>query len=102
MVAFNGLSLLLCGLAILLTVDKSTIVVKVGDIFEENGLKVVGFNEYFDTIVSEKIISENSLNGIYLKRFVQNISKLDRLIEEDEELQEKVVKFMTLVPLVNH
>ncbi|MCF7753159.1 hypothetical protein KQ941_01800 [Paenibacillus xylanexedens] len=75
----------------IIKVDNSTVVVKVGDLFNEEELKVVGFNEYFDTLVGENIISERSLNGIYLKGFVEDISDLDSLIENDFEMQEKVI-----------
>ncbi len=74
-----------------LSIDKSDLVVKIGDIFEEEGFKVIGFNEYFDTIVDNKIISENTLNGHYLKNIVTDIGELDTLIESDEQLKEKVV-----------
>ena len=39
---------------------------KLGDIFEEEELKVIAFNEYFDTIVDDDIIAKNSLNGIFI------------------------------------
>ncbi|PZM66934.1 macro domain-containing protein [Paenibacillus dendritiformis] len=74
-----------------LSVNNSTLVVKIGDIFEEEGFKVIGFNEYFDTIVDNKIISEKTLNGRYLKETVIDIEELDKLIESDEQLKEKIV-----------
>ncbi|MFE5321903.1 macro domain-containing protein [Paenibacillus sp. NPDC056579] len=69
----------------------SVVIVKVGEIFKEDGLKVIGFNEYFDTIVGERMVSESSLNGIYLTQIVSDASVLDRLIEKDEGLRDKVV-----------
>ncbi|WP_235630755.1 macro domain-containing protein [Epilithonimonas ginsengisoli] len=39
------------------------------------------FNEYFDTVVDDKIISNSSLNGIYVKKnFLDNVDKLDNFI----------------------
>lgn len=61
----------------------TTVSVKQGNIFEEEGLKVIPFNEYFDTIVDNKIISELSLNGKYIKNINQNLIELDRQIEND-------------------
>lgn len=61
----------------------TTVSVKQGNIFEEEGLKVIPFNEYFDTIVDNKIISELSLNGKYIKNINQNSFELDRQIEND-------------------
>jgi hypothetical protein len=71
-------------------INNSVVEVKVGDIFQENGLKVIAFNEYFDTIVDNKIISEKSLNGLYIKNVVDDITRLDMLIKDDEELKEKI------------
>ncbi|OTP31417.1 hypothetical protein A5798_001439 [Enterococcus sp. 6C8_DIV0013] len=62
---------------------------KQGNIFEEEGLKVIPFNEYFDTIVDNKIISELSLNGKYVKNINQNLVELDKQIENDIFLNSK-------------
>ena len=42
---------------ITLRIRDSNFIIKEGDIFEEKGLKVINFNEYFDTIVNNKIIA---------------------------------------------
>lgn len=64
-------------------IDGTTVTVKSGDIFNEPGLKVIAFNEYFDTVVDNNLISERSLNGIFLK------SKLNGTIEElDVEIEQ--------------
>ena len=47
-------------------VEGSDVTIKVGDIFSEKGLKAIAFNEYFDTQVDNKLISEKSLNGIFI------------------------------------
>ncbi|MGY5341091.1 macro domain-containing protein [Paenibacillus glucanolyticus] len=75
-----------------IAVDGSKVIVKLGNLFEETGYKVIGFNEYFDTIVDENLISENSLNGIYINNFVDDINQLDRLIEANEKLKDKIVE----------
>lgn len=48
-------------------IDESSVTIKAGDLFKQGGLKVISFNEYFDTQVDNKIISEKSLNGIFIK-----------------------------------
>lgn len=64
-----------------LKINGSTIEVKIGDIFEEKELKVIAFNEYFDTKVDDDIIAKNSLNGIFIT------NKLDKSIEDfDDEI----------------
>ncbi len=75
-----------------LKINNSTIVIKVGDIFEEDGFKVIAFNEYFDTQVDDKIIAGNSLNGIYVKSKVNNIDELDKSIDSDADLNRKVLQ----------
>lgn len=51
-----------------LKIESTTVIVKVGDIFKQPGLKVIAFNEYFDTQVDDEIISHSSLNGIFIDR----------------------------------
>jgi hypothetical protein len=75
----------------ILNINNSTMNIKTGNIFEEDELKVIAFNEYFDTIVDNKIIAESSLNGIYIKSKVNNINELDNLINDDADLNAKVL-----------
>jgi hypothetical protein len=64
-------------------IEGTKVTIKVGDIFSESGLKAIAFNEYFDTEVDNKIISDASLNGIFLKKHLgAPISRLDKEIEE--------------------
>ena len=77
-----------------LDIEGSTVTVKSGDIFEQPGFKVIAFNEYFDTLVDDKIISEQSLNGIFVnKYFPTSTEDLDEHIEkyqfDDNEVIEK-------------
>jgi hypothetical protein len=76
-----------------LTINNSTVEIKVADIFTEPGLKVIAFNEYFDTQVDNKIISEQTLNGMYIKRKVPDVGALDQLIEQDEHLNDNKIDF---------
>jgi len=65
-----------------INIEGSDVTVKVGDIFQQPGLKVIAFNEYFDTQVDNKIISDRSLNGIFINKHLGvPTSDLDRLIE---------------------
>jgi hypothetical protein len=75
-----------------LSVNNSNITVKLGDIFEEEGLKAIAFNEYFDTQVDEKIIASNTLNGIFLNEKINDIQALDNQIENDDILAQKILK----------
>jgi hypothetical protein len=62
-------------------IDGSTVNIKSGDLFTEEGFKVIPFNEYFDTEVNEKIIASNSLNGIFINKYLDtSVSNLDNHI----------------------
>lgn len=79
-----------------LSIEGTTVTVKAGDIFEEEGLKAIAFNEYFDTVVNNVLISERSLNGILLtSKLNGTIEELDEEIErypfEEEEIVQKEV-----------
>ena len=74
-----------------LKVNNSTVDVKIGDIFKQEELKVIAFNEYFDTRVDDVVISATTLNGLYINNEVQDVSELDRLIEHDHHLQDKII-----------
>jgi Domain of unknown function (DUF6430) len=65
-----------------LDVEGSNVTVKKGDIFEQPGFKVIAFNEYFDTQVDDRIISRQSLNGIFItERLGVSVAELDKYIE---------------------
>jgi len=62
-------------------VDNTQVTVKVGDIFEQDGLKVIAFNEYFDTAVDDVLIARNTLNGKFLTEKLNiRTSDLDKRI----------------------
>lgn len=65
-----------------INVEGSDVTIKVGDIFQQPGLKAIAFNEYFDTQVDNIIIAEGSLNGIFIKKHLDvPVSELDHHIE---------------------
>lgn len=67
-------------------IDGSEVNIKSGNLFSEQGFKVIPFNEYFDTIVDDKIISNSSLNGIYIKKyFLDSVNKLDNFITDNSD-----------------
>lgn len=76
-----------------LKVNNSKIEVKFGDIFEERAdFKVVAFNEYFDTIVDDKIIAKTTLNGIFINKFFKdNVGELDEIISNDTHLNDSII-----------
>ena len=77
--------------SISLSIHGSNFEIKSGNIFESPELKVINFNEYFDTQVDDKIIAKNSLNGQFIQKVLNNnTEKLDKEIET--QLKEKTVE----------
>jgi hypothetical protein len=71
-----------------LNINGSPLEVKIGDIFEEGELRVINFNEYFDTVVDDKLIAKSSLNGRYIENHVTDVAVLDKAIADDTHLAE--------------
>lgn len=49
--------------------DKLDVQVFFGDLFDSAGIIVIPVNEYFDTIVDDKIISSNTIHGKFVQQF---------------------------------
>lgn len=65
-----------------INIEGSNVTIKKGDIFEQPGFKVIAFNEYFDTQVDDRIISRQSLNGIFINEHLGvPVTQLDTHIE---------------------
>lgn len=67
-----------------LKIGKVDLNIKTGNIFNENGMKVIPVNEYFDTQVDDVIISQNTLHGMYIKEYLKynDLDSLNSKIEE--------------------
>lgn len=79
-----------------LKINQTKFVIKFGDLFSEQGLKTIPFNEYFDTEVSDEVISINTLNGIFLKDKVSDVSQVDYKIENDIECKKILLPLMKI------
>lgn len=78
-----------------LKIGKVDLNIKIGDLFKEDGLKVIPVNEYFDTQVDDVIISQTSLHGMYVKEYLKynDLGSLNYKIEErlkDYDFQENL------------
>lgn len=75
-------------------IEGSQVTVKVGDIFTQDGLKAIAFNEYFDTVVDNRIISEKSINGIFIKNVLDKtpVPELDAYIEDYNFSQDEILE----------
>lgn len=74
-----------------LEINGTKIEIKFGDIFQQEGIKAIAFNEYFDTIVDDKIIRSSSLNGKVLIDNPELIPKIQRAIKENKHLEANYV-----------
>ena len=68
-----------------LKINESDLEIKIGNLFEEEGYKVIAFNEYFDTQVDDIIISKRSLNGLFIN---------DRVRISKEELDSYIYAYL--------
>lgn len=57
------------------TINGKSVEIKIGDIFDEEGWKVIPFNERFDIQVDDIVIAHSSLNG----RMIDNVDNIDEL-----------------------
>ncbi|USK64043.1 macro domain-containing protein [Peribacillus frigoritolerans] len=70
------------------------------DLFNQNGIIVIPVNEYFDTLVDERIISSSTLHGQFIKKvFGGNIEELEFKI--NKELQKHKEKSIVSRPRGN-
>lgn len=71
-----------------LALNKATkLTVSYGDLFAQDGMKVIPVNEYFDTHLGDGIVAQNTIHGLFLKKYQGQIRKLEELISA--QLQEK-------------
>lgn len=64
--AFNYLR---CKDGLHIEIGGTDVEVAVGDLFTADGVRVIPFDEYFDAQVDDKVISRNSLNGIFVEQY---------------------------------
>lgn len=63
-------------------IQGSNVTIKVDDLFNQPELKTIAFNEYFDTQVDNVIITDKSLNGIFIKNHLDiTVDELDEHIK---------------------
>ena len=55
-----------------LVINGMDVDIVVDDLFCTEGVKVIPFNEYFDIKVDDRVISKNSLNGIFIEMCIRD------------------------------
>ena len=75
-------------------INQTEINVIEGNIFQRDSetINVIPFNEYFDTLVDNNVISEASLNGKYIKDYWNGkIDELNTLIQQSDILKKSII-----------
>lgn len=83
--------------SITLSIRGIHVIVKQGDLFKSDGWKLIPFNERYDTQVDDIVISKNSLNGIFIEKYVgvENLEELQQAISSiDDESRTLFKRFM--------
>lgn len=73
-------------------INSTDVTIKYGDIFAQTCIKVIAFNEYFDTQVDDKIIASNSLNGICINQYLGGASVVDSKINNEIRLRKNIIE----------
>ncbi|MGX6997165.1 macro domain-containing protein [Periweissella fabalis] len=85
-----------------LTLGNASIEVKIGDIFEcaifndDKVIKVIPFNQYFDTQLDDNIVVKSSVNGQFLKK-IFNCTCAEHSTDHWRSQQRR----MTLMPVLS-
>lgn len=74
-----------------LKINNSTLEIEAGDIFSEQGFKIIAFNDFFDTQVDDVLISKNTLNGKYITQYYPCPADLDAIIDLDIHSKECII-----------
>ncbi|MGP1505533.1 MAG: macro domain-containing protein [Eggerthia catenaformis] len=74
-----------------LNINNSIMEIEIGDIFSEEGFKVISFNEYFDTNVDGVIVSSKTLNGKYIQKYYPDTSVLNEIIKNDTHAKSSII-----------
>lgn len=66
-------------------INGKPVTIKIGDIFDASGWKVIPFNERFDTVVDDRIIAHGTLNGKMIDEYVSDLERLRSTIEHAKD-----------------
>lgn len=81
-------------------INGKSVQICVGDIFKEQGLKVIPFNERFDTQVDDVIIAHRTLNGMMIDYHVSDREDLKkRILDAQNDKSNLTIKKAGVYPL---
>lgn len=60
------------------------ILIKFGDLFEEDGWRAIAVNDFFDSVVDDYLVSSKSLHGVFLQKYwAGNIDDWNRQVDRE-------------------
>lgn len=72
-----------------LKIRETTINIKYGNIYNENGRKIIEFNQYLDTQVDDIIIAKKAPDGKFITKYGKE--RIDKSINADKRLQSSCI-----------
>lgn len=69
-----------------LKINGTNVNVRIGDIFEQNGLKVIGVNNYMDLEADDVVVSKATLHGKFLMRHQDEIGGIREAVADSKTL----------------
>lgn len=66
-------------------INNNELNIVVGDLFQQEGMKLIPFTDTFETQVDDKVISRRSLNGVYITNYVCDLNELKDVIDKSLE-----------------
>ena len=69
-----------------LKINGTNVNVKIGDIFTQDGLKIIGVNNYIDLVADDVIIAKTTLHGQFIMRHENEIDEIKKAINTSSTL----------------
>lgn len=69
-----------------LKINGTEVKIKAGDLFEQEGLKIIGVNNYMDLAADDIVISKTTLHGQFLMRHQDEMEQLEKAIRDSKTL----------------
>lgn len=69
-----------------LKINGSEVKIKVGDLFTQDGLKIIGVNNYIDLVADDIIVSKTTLHGKFVMQHQNEIVQIEKAISNSKTL----------------
>lgn len=69
-----------------LSINQTKVHVYIGDLFAQDGLKIIGVNNYIDLVADDVVVSKNTLHGQFIIRYQKEIDEIKKVIKKSKTL----------------